>query len=98
MQSGTEGWDYFTVDSATRVSCGMFVNVLDADTGKAVGVNEDMSGFHGIALASNVDLGFVVMEVPNPKASNEEGALKIGAKVHDEVKRRIPNKSALHQP
>jgi YVTN family beta-propeller protein len=58
---GTEGWDYITIDSAARrlyVSHGTRVNVLDADTGKAVGVIEDTPGVHGIAIASNVDHGF----------------------------------------
>jgi outer membrane protein assembly factor BamB len=58
---GTEGWDYITVDSAARrlyVSHGTFVNVIDADTGKEVGVIEDTPGVHGIAIASNVDHGF----------------------------------------
>jgi YVTN family beta-propeller protein len=59
--SGTEGWDYITVDSAARrlyVSHGTRVNVLDEDTGKPVGVIEDTPGVHGIAIASNVDHGF----------------------------------------
>jgi YVTN family beta-propeller protein len=58
---GTEGWDYITFDGAAHrlyVSHGTRVNVLDADTGKAVGVIEDTPGVHGIAIASNVDHGF----------------------------------------
>jgi DNA-binding beta-propeller fold protein YncE len=58
---GTEGWDYITVDSAARrlyVSHGTQVNVLDADTGKAVGVIEDTPGVHGIAINDNLDHGF----------------------------------------
>jgi len=58
---GTEGWDYITVDSAARrlyVSHGTSVNVLDADSGKAIGVIQDTPGVHGIAIASNVDRGF----------------------------------------
>ncbi len=58
---GTEGWDYITVDSAARrlyVSHGVRVNVLDADTGKVVGVIEDTPGVHGIAIASTVSHGF----------------------------------------
>ncbi len=58
---GTEGWDYITVDSAARrlyVSHGTQVNVLDADTGKAVGVIQDTPGVHGIAIAPNVQRGF----------------------------------------
>lgn len=58
---GTEGWDYITVDSSARrlyVSHSTRVNVLDADTGKAIGIIEDTPGVHGIAIASNVDHGF----------------------------------------
>jgi hypothetical protein len=58
---GTEGWDYITVDSAARrlyVSHGVRVNVLDADTGSAVGTIEDTPGVHGIAIASSSNHGF----------------------------------------
>lgn len=46
----------------------------------------------------DLDGGFVVMEVPYSKASNEEAALKIGVGIRDEVQRQIPSKSALYQP
>ena len=58
---GTDGWDYITVDSAARrvyVSHGVRVNVLDADSGAAVGVVEDTPGVHGIALAPSSNHGF----------------------------------------
>lgn len=58
---GTDGWDYITVDSAARrlyVSHGKQVNVLDADTGKAIGVIEDTPGVHGIAIAADAHHGF----------------------------------------
>ena len=58
---GTEGWDYITVDAAGRriyVSHGVRVNVLDADTGKSVGVIEDTPGVHGIAIAGALGHGF----------------------------------------
>jgi hypothetical protein len=42
--------------------------------------------------------GFVVMEVPFSKASNEEEALKIGVAIRDEVQRQIPSKNAMYQP
>jgi len=52
--AGNESWDYITVDSSARrlyVAHGTRVNVLDADTGKAIGVIEDTPGVHGIAIA-----------------------------------------------
>jgi DNA-binding beta-propeller fold protein YncE len=58
---GAGGWDYITVDSAARrlyVSHGTRVHVLDADTGKAIGVIEDTPGIHGIAIASPSQYGF----------------------------------------
>lgn len=58
---GTEGWDYITVDSSARrvyVSHGVRVNVLDADTGAAIGTIEDTPGVHGIAIASPQKHGF----------------------------------------
>ena len=58
---GTEGWDYITVDGAARriyVSHAVRVNVLDADTGKSIGVIEDTPGVHGIAIAGALGHGF----------------------------------------
>jgi len=58
---GSDGWDYITVDSAGRrlyVSHGVRVNVLDADTGNAVGTIEDTPGVHGIAIAAKLKHGF----------------------------------------
>jgi DNA-binding beta-propeller fold protein YncE len=58
---GTEGWDYITVDSGARrvyVSHGIRVNVIDADTGAAVGTIEDTPGVHGIAVAPAQKHGF----------------------------------------
>jgi hypothetical protein len=50
------------------------------------------------AKGGDLDGGFVVMEVPFTKASNEEEALKIGVAVRDELQAQIPNKAALYQP
>jgi DNA-binding beta-propeller fold protein YncE len=58
---GSEGWDYISVDSSARriyVSHSVRVNVLDADTGAAVGTIEDTPGVHGIAIASKQKHGF----------------------------------------
>jgi hypothetical protein len=41
--------------------------------------------------------GFVVMEVPYSKASNEEEAIKIGVAIRDDMQRQIPSKKALYQ-
>jgi DNA-binding beta-propeller fold protein YncE len=58
---GSDGWDYITVDSSARrlyVSHSVRVNVLDADTGAAIGTIEDTPGVHGIAIASQQKHGF----------------------------------------
>jgi DNA-binding beta-propeller fold protein YncE len=58
---GTEGWDYIAVDSAARriyVSRSIRVNVLNADTGAAVGTIEDAPGVHGVAIAERHKHGF----------------------------------------
>jgi DNA-binding beta-propeller fold protein YncE len=58
---GGEGWDYITVDSVGRrlyVSHSVRVNVLDADTGAAIGTIEDTPGVHGIAIAPKQKHGF----------------------------------------
>ena len=49
------------------------------------------------ANGGDLDGGFVVMEVPYAKASNEAEALKIGVGIRDEVQRQIPSKSAMYQ-
>jgi YVTN family beta-propeller protein len=58
---GTDNWDYITVDSEARrvyVSHGVRVNVLDADSGAAIGTIEDTPGVHGIAIAAGSNHGF----------------------------------------
>ena len=47
---GSGGWDYLTVDAAARrvyISHATEVEVLDADTQKAVGTIADTQGVHG---------------------------------------------------
>jgi DNA-binding beta-propeller fold protein YncE len=58
---GEGGWDYITLDSATRrlfISRGTKVIVLDVDSGKSVGEIPNTEGVHGIALAADVGRGF----------------------------------------
>jgi YVTN family beta-propeller protein len=59
---GEGGWDYLTVDSAARrlyVSHGTHVVVADLDSGKVVGDIPDTPGVHGIALAPELNKGFI---------------------------------------
>jgi len=53
-----------------------------------------MTDSHG----GDLDGGFVVMEVPYDRASNEDQALKVGVAIRDELQAQIPSKAALYQP
>ena len=59
---GEGGWDYLTVDSAARrlyVSHATHVVVIDLDANKVVGDIPDTPGVHGIAIAAELNRGFV---------------------------------------
>lgn len=59
---GEGGWDYLTVDSASRrlyISRATHVIVIDADSGKPVADIPDTPGVHGIALAPELGRGFI---------------------------------------
>jgi DNA-binding beta-propeller fold protein YncE len=59
---GEGGWDYLTVDAAARrlyVSHATHVVVVDLDAGKVVGDIPDTPGVHGIALAPELNKGFI---------------------------------------
>jgi len=59
---GATGWDYLTMDSAGRrlyVSNGTRVVVIDPDAEKVVGEIKDLQGVHGIALARDLNRGFI---------------------------------------
>jgi len=59
---GEGGWDYLTVDSAARrlyVSHASHVVVVDIDKNTVVGDIPDTPGVHGIALAPELNKGFI---------------------------------------
>ena len=59
---GDGGWDYLTVDGTARrlyVSHATHVAVIDIDAMKAVGDIPDTPGVHGIAIAPELNRGFV---------------------------------------
>jgi hypothetical protein len=58
---GEGGWDYLTVDAASRrlfISRGAHVMVVDADSGKLLGDIPNTAGVHGIALVTELNKGF----------------------------------------
>ncbi|MBQ4856078.1 YncE family protein [Rhodanobacter sp. B2A1Ga4] len=59
---GPGGWDYLAFDAPSRhlfVSRGDRVLVVDVDSGKQIGTIPDTAGVHGIALADDLQRGFV---------------------------------------
>lgn len=60
--SGDGGWDYITVDETTNrvyTSHGNIVQVIDATDGNLVATIENLNGVHGIALAQDLNKGFI---------------------------------------
>ena len=59
---GNGGWDYLTMQESTGrlfVSHGLEVNVLDVTNGKTIATIPDLKGVHGIALAPDLNRGFI---------------------------------------
>jgi DNA-binding beta-propeller fold protein YncE len=59
---GAGGWDYLTMDPVNRklyIAHGNKVDIVDPDAGKVVGAIEQLHGVHGIAVAPDVNRGFI---------------------------------------
>ena len=59
---GDGGWDYITVDEAANTvytSHGNIVQAINAIDGKLIATIENLNGVHGIALAKNLNKGFI---------------------------------------
>ena len=59
---GEGGWDLLAVDDSTGrlfLSHSSVVDVIDTKTGKPIGVIPDTKGVHGIALATDLNKGFI---------------------------------------
>jgi YVTN family beta-propeller protein len=59
---GEGGWDYLISDDSTNrlfVSHGTVVNVVNSSDGKLIGTIPDTKGVHGIALAKDLNKGFI---------------------------------------
>jgi len=65
---GMGGWDYVTLDNTNRrlyVSHGTAVEVVDPDAGKVVGQIPGLHGVHGIAVAAELNRGFITNRTTN---------------------------------
>ena len=91
---GTGGWDYLAVDAANRriyASHSTLVEVLDADSGKVVGQIKDLHNVHGIAIAADLNKGFITnggsnsITVFNLKTLEKVGEPASGGKGPDAV-------------
>ncbi|MDR3713167.1 MAG: YncE family protein [Puia sp.] len=59
---GNGGYDYISLDATARrlyVSHGTSVNVVDLRTEQPVGTVDNLTGIHGIAIASSLNKGFI---------------------------------------
>ncbi|MGC0772308.1 MAG: hypothetical protein WB543_05185 [Candidatus Acidiferrum sp.] len=99
---GDEGWDYLAVDPHARrvyISHGSHVVVMNADTYAIEGDIPDTAGVHGIAIARDLDRGFVSAGRANMavifdlKSLKTLGTVKTDANpdaiVYDEVTKRV---------
>ena len=99
---GEGGWDYLIADASARrlyISRATHVIVLDLDSGKNVGDIADTPGVHGIALAPELDRGFVsngrenTISVFDLKSLATSGKVKVGenpdAILYDPATRRV---------
>lgn len=59
---GDGSWDYLTSDDSTGrlyISHATIVQVIDSKTGKLIGTITGLNGVHGIAIAKNLNKGFI---------------------------------------
>ncbi len=82
---GDGGFDYITLDSATRrlyVSHGTRVDVVDADSGKVLGAIPDTPGVHGAALAPEFRHGFTSNGRDNTVSMFDSDTLEVIKKIN----------------
>jgi hypothetical protein len=99
---GEGGWDYLSVDAASRrlfISRGTHVMVVDADSGEVVGDVPNTAGIHGIALVAEMNKGFTsngkagtstVFDIKTLKVTGEAKTDKDpDAIIYDPVSKRV---------
>ena len=81
---GDYGWDYLVADDSSGrlyVSHGQMVQVLDLASGKLVGTIPDTRGVHGIALAHDLNKGFISCGRDSSVTVFDPGTLKVLDKI-----------------
>jgi DNA-binding beta-propeller fold protein YncE len=99
---GTEGWDYVTMDSASRrlyIGRDDHIDVVDVDSGAVIGKVEGLSHTHGIVIAPDFGRGFTsdgeanTSTIVDLKTLKKIGTVKTGKDpdsfVYDEITRRV---------
>lgn len=99
---GTEGWDYVTMDSASRrlyIGRDDHIDVVDVDAGTVVGKVTGLSHTHGLVLAPDFGRGFTsdgdanTSTIVDLKTLKKISAVETGKDpdsfVYDEVTRRV---------
>ncbi len=81
---GDGGWDYLYADAGPRrlyISRGTRFMVVDLETGKQVGEIPDTPGAHGVALVSELGIGFTSNGRENTSSVFDLKTLKVSEKV-----------------
>jgi DNA-binding beta-propeller fold protein YncE len=99
---GTEGWDYVTMDSASRrlfIGRDDHIDVVDVDAGTVVGKVAGLSHTHGMVLAPEFGRGYTsdgdanTSTIVDLKTLKKIGAVKTGKDpdsfVYDDVNKRV---------
>jgi len=82
--SGTEGWDYISIDSSARrlyIGRGKYLQVVDVDTGRLIAQLTGMPGVHGVALLPELHRGFTVNDDDNSSTMLDLDKLKALARI-----------------
>ena len=77
---GNGGYDYLSVDTINRklyISHGSSVNVLNLATGQPAGSIDNLKGVHGVALANDLNKGFISDGEGNAVVVFDLGNLKV---------------------
>src|SRR6202165_2202830 len=81
---GDGGWDYVYADSAARrlyVARATRFMVVDLDSGKVVGEIPDTPGAHGVAIVSDLGIGFTTNGRENTSSVFDLKTLKVSEKI-----------------